>query len=139
MRSSFTCRVIRAVLVIGVLVPVLATVSLYARWGPDLQDAESASPDWIKGPADLEMREDLVEIYACMRARAEEQMVSPLEQGSLPDRRLISAINKAAADWEITGQPVYEVELPFFDTNGVDPVHLEFRLTEEEFQNGRCL
>ncbi len=138
MKRSLIYRVIRAFLIIGVLVPVIAALGITFRWGPEILSAESESPDWIGGRPDLEMRDDLAQIYACMRERAEEQMVTPLEHGSLPDQRLISAVNKAAADWEETGQSVYEIELPFFDTGGVDPVHLGFRLTGDELRAGRC-
>jgi hypothetical protein len=85
------------------------------------------------------MRAELAQVYACMRDRAEEQMLLPLEQDSLADRRLVSAINKAAADWQVTGRSVYEAELRFFDTSGLDPVHFAFRLTGAELRKVDCL
>src|SRR6056297_3957288 len=104
MKRGLFYGVIRAFLVIGVLVPVIAALGITFRWGPEILSAENESPDWIGALHDLEMRDDLAQIYACMRERAEEQMVTPLERGSLPDQRLISAVNKAAADWEETSK-----------------------------------
>ena len=139
MIRSILYRVVRAIVILVVVVPVFTALSLTFHFGPDIWRAETELPEWINGGPDLEMRDELTQIYACMRDRAEEQMLVPLEHGSLPDRRLISAINKAAADWEDTGRSVYEVELPYFDTSGTDPVHLAFRLTGAELQSGDCL
>src|SRR6056297_660390 len=104
MKRSLIYRVIRAFLIIGVLVPVIAALGITFRWGPEILSAESGSPDWIRGRPDLEMRDDLAQIYACMRERAEEQMVTPLEHGSLPDQRLFFFKQKTAyeilrSDW----------------------------------------
>lgn len=101
--------------------------------------AKADTPAWLSGPPDLEMREKLAEIYACMRDRAEEQTNVPLEPGGLAEQRLVNAINKAATDRETTGMGVYEAELPFFDVSGLDPVHLEFRITGEELEARMCL
>lgn len=139
MKRSTLYRVVRVIVILVAVVPVLTALSLMFHFGSDIWRAETELPEWITGGLDWEMRDELTQIYACMRDRAEEQMLVPLEHGSLPDRRLISAINKAAADWEITGPSVCEVELSYFDTSGTDPVHLAFRLTGAELQRGDCL
>lgn len=139
MKKSILFRAVRAIVILVVVVPAFAALGLTFHFGLDIWRAETELPEWINGGPDLELRDELGKIYACMRDRAEEQMLVPLEHGSLPDRRLISAINKAAADWEDTGRSVYEVELPYFDTSGTDPVHLAFRLTGAELQSGDCL
>lgn len=123
-------------MVVGV--PVFTALSLTFHFGSDIWSVDSRHPEWIEGSPDLEMRDDLKQIYDCVRVRAEAQMRAPLEHDSLPDRRLISTINKAAADREIKGKSVYDVELPYFHTSGNDPVHLAFRLTDAELQSGDC-
>lgn len=138
MKRSNIYGFVRVILIMVVVIPVFTALGLTLHFGSDIWIADSGNPEWITGGPDLKMREDLTQIYACMRDRAEEQMLVQLEHGSLPDRRLISAINKAVADWEITGQRLYEVELPYFDTSGIDPIHLSFRLTGAELRAGDC-
>lgn len=125
-----------SVMIVFVLaVGVFFTASLV---GP-FSAAKADTPSWLSGPPNLELREELAAIYACMRDRAEEQTGSPLEPGGLAEQRLINAINKAAIDREMTGMGVYEAELRFFDVSGLDPVHLEFRITGEELEARMCL
>lgn len=136
--DQFDRRACLRAIIITVGFVVIAFPALANRTPHRDYDATEGVPNWLKGRPDLEMRDEFAQLYACMRDRAEEQMLVQLERGSLPDRRLISAINKAAVDWQVTGQPVYEVELRYFDTSGVDPVHLAFRLMGAELQSGNC-
>lgn len=132
-RRAYLRNIIMSLGFIASAVPALAEPTA----GRDQDEAERA-PNWLKGRPDIEIRDALREIYACVRMRAEKQMLMPLEGDSLPVRRLINAVNKAAADWQITGQSVYEAKLPYFDTSGIEPFHFRFRITRDELRLGEC-
>ncbi|TFL15958.1 hypothetical protein [Jannaschia formosa] len=95
-------------------------------------------PDWLAGPPDERRLEERAGLYACMIERAEARTGSPLEEGSLSHRRLVSAVNKAVTDWEETGGSLYEEVLPDSDVSGLDPVHFAFGITGAEIEAGRC-